>query len=465
MMKTLLNGAFTALLLLIYGGAFVQAAPAGRIIGLYIGTITLNNGNGPVTVGIPDSIAYTYSGSRAVYDLATTYELDTLSHTSKVIGYDYYTYTAADSFLTEISQTVTNGVTTNNTRLSRAYNAAGTDTLILSESWNATASAWVPSYRTILSFNPAGQRTGVLQQSWNATTSAWLNLNRTTYQYDAAGRDSATVRQKWVAATSSWKNVTQNLTHYTSFNKIATIMSQRWSDTTAVFKDSTSAVNYYNSSNYLVSTVRSPVYENGLSSATDSLATLTVNAAGSPLVQVLFDKSIASANNPYIPNNRYTYSYNAANQILSNQTELIDNNFVAYNSLTGFYEYNSSGQNTLNEPVSKIAVNTLLDKEHYRSYYEATTAIPGSPGLAAGGMSVYPSPAASYFTITSNKLSAGTVSGTVADVAGRIWMQWSEPAATTYSKQISVASLPVGIYYVRLSNKEFTGTSTLIIQH
>ncbi len=465
MKKIVRNIATTTLVLFITAGACVQAAPGGRLTATYIGPITVNDGNGPRKTGIPDSVTYSYSGSRAVYDVATTYELDTVNHTAKVISIDNYTYTAADSFLTDVTQTVANGVATNSARLSRAYDGAGNDTLLLNESWNAGASAWVASFRTLYTFNAARQITGLVQQTWSTSASTWTNFNRFVYQYDATGRDSVRVQQKWIAATGTWKNVTLNTTLYTSFNKIASISSQRWSDTTAVWKDSTGIVNHYNSSNEIQSMVISAIFYGGRALWADSLATLTHSASGSPLVQIFYQKDFPFASHPYIPNLRYTYSYNAANQRLSNQTELIDNMYVSYNSLTGYYQYNSSGQATLQEPVSTNATNGQLDKEQYRFYYEAATAVPRSSGFAAGGIKVYPSPAAYFVTLSLTNQQGGTIEGALADITGKIWYQWSEPASANYSRRISVAALPAGVYYLRLSIGQQTASTMLVVQH
>lgn len=465
-MKTRIPTLFcSGLALLLSFGSNLAFSQPGRVIAMYIGPITLNDGNGPKNIGIPDSVVYSYTGTRNVYDSATTYELDTVHNTSSIIGLELYTYTAADSLLTYTSKTVSSGVATNSSRFSRYYDAAGNDSIKLNESWNTTSSTWMPIFQTSFYYTGAGQMTTQFQQSWNSALSSWANKSLFIYSYDAAGRDSAVVQQKWIVSTGSWKNVTQILKTYTSFGQIATLMAQRWSDTTSVWKDSTGVVSHYNGSNFLVDYVSGPNYNINRSSFQDSTVIVSMNATGSPLVKIRFGGNISGGIVDYLPDFRYTYSYNAANQLMSNETEIIDKNFVAYNSLSGVYAYNSAGQNTLSEPVSTNAINGILDKEQYKFYYEGTVAVPLTSSATAAGFTVYPSPATNVVTVSLGSEWQGIVNGALIDMNGKLWYQWTAPTTTNRAQQISVAGLPSGVYCLKLSTGMQSGSKILVVQH
>ena len=465
-MKTRINKLFfSGLALFITFNCNSAFSQPGRVIALYIGPITMNNGNGAYKISIPDSIVYNYTGARKVYDLATTYELDTVHKTSKVIGYEHYVYTAADSLLTYTAQNVSNGIATNSNKTTYNYDSAGNNSNRRNEYWNTTTSAWVPTSQFTFHFNGERQITTRLQQSWNAATSAWMNKSLLTFWYDAAGRDSAIIQQNWIAATGTWKNVSRNLKKYTSFNKIASFMAQSWNNTTAVWKDSTGVVYHYNASNFLVNQVSGPNFNINRSFYQDSTAIISMNAAGSPLVMIKFGGDISGSNVAYLPVLRYTYSYNAANQRMSNETELVDKDLFAINSLSGVYAYNSAGQITLSEPVSTNAINGLLDKEQYKFYYEGAVTELHSFSTSAVGFTVYPSPATNIVTVSMGSEWQGMIKGALIDMTGKLWYQWSMPAITNLTHQISVAGLPSGMYCLKLSTAAQSGSKILVVQH
>ncbi len=442
-----------------------QQTGPGRLTARYNGQITINDGTPLQLIGVPDSMSYTYSGTRRNYDMATTYTVDTVSHTYHITAYETHTYTAGDSLLTDIYQMANNGTAVNYSRNSYAYDAAGNDTLYTAETWNTATSAWVNSNRSSYTYNVAGQKTGWLLQSWDAAGNVWRNDIRHGYEYDALGNDTTDVRQNWNTSANSWKNISYTKTVLTSFNKIGYIKSQRWNDTAAIWKDSFMLSNYYNGSNQLLASAYGPIYA-GTITVLDSIYNIAMNTAGSPLTRILYQKDVSgSFNNPYRGINRYIYTYDAAGHVLTNEIDYLDANFNSVNSMTGMSQYNSAGQITLDGSVFQIDQGTF-GRYHKVYYYEqSTTSVGNQANAAMPSISIYPSPAARYFTVAVDKPLAGAITGTICDITGKTWKQWSGLANAGYSRQVDVSDLPAGLYNVRLSGSGFTGSKMIVVVH
>ncbi len=452
-------------ILLFFGCIAVHAQTIpGRVIARYDGQTTFALG-GPYNVtGIPDSITYSYSGARRNYDLATTYTADTASHTYHITAYQARAYTPGDSLLTDVYQTVTGGTAVNSSRTSYGYDGANNDTLIRYETWNAATSSWTNAYQSIYTFNTAGKKTGWLTQTWNSAGNAWRNNFRWIYQYDGAGNDTSEVRQSWISTTSTWKNVTYTKTSFTAFNKISYISSQRWNDTNMIWKDSFFVTNYYNGGNKLLATVSGPV-QNGTALHMDSVYNASLNATGLPLLRFYCQKQLNGFNSPYQELTRYIYTYNAANQVLTNELDYIDASMNTLNSLSGTNQYNGAGQPTVDETVYALSYGEF-GKPHTVYYYEqSAAAVKGPANRPALQINAYPSPATSSFTVSVDNIPDGGLKGTLADFTGKVWQQWSWHTAATYAKCIEVSELPAGAYYVRLTCGRYTGSKIIIVQH
>jgi hypothetical protein len=362
----------------------------------------------------------------------------------------------------------------------------------------ATSSYDSAYYRSSQTFDASDNITATTGEEWVAATSTWRNQYREVNTYDGAGNKLTEVYQEWDTTASVWENIDQEVKTYTTTNKVAIIVSQSWNSSTSGWDSYSRATNTYDASNNLITTVYE-VWSTATSSWDNSFKQTNTYDASNKLTEELY-QTWDNTTSAWVNGGRDLHTYDGMNrrtQSLSESwgtggtwessgpktlysnfdgtqpqtivTQIWDGGTMTYeNSSRDNYTYNADGKVTYyfdeewNYMTSAWETTTDNYAERYR-YESYTTGIPQASGTFTGNALLYPVPASQSVTLDLSWSQPQPFSVTITDATGRIHRTWSQPAQQHYTENVSLASLPIGSYFVVIQTPESKAVRTLTV--
>ncbi len=331
------------------------------------------------------------------------------------------------------------------------YNAAGTDSVKVSQYWHTTDLAWRPQTRAHTSYDGAGRISSVLEEDWDVDAGAWKLRFRTTYGLNGAGLTEALTVEQWDEAGSTWELYEQSLFSYDARTKPTTetfqyrsggawVNSHRYLKQYDAAGNETSAIyQYWSSGSFKNSNADFYSYTaagktaaqtganwNTAASTWDSTSREVYHYDGSNHRAELVYQSWSAATSSWKDSRQDVFTTNTYGQLTSRT--------IRYWNAGGFWELTTSSQQR-------------------RYYYEEHTLAVGE-GLAAtasgGTMQLSPVPAADVLNLGIVWDNPQGFSATIADMSGRAVAQWNSPAAAAHSEHIPIGHLPPGTYSIAI---------------
>jgi len=397
------------------------------------------------------------------FDTATNYTWSAASSTYSPNFRIVNLYDAQDRQVKQFFQTWAAGTWSDFNRYSSYYNAAGNDTLSLSEDWNSANSTWVPSTRYLTTYDGAANAIKEIVQMWNAGTSSWTNYELDSFAYDANHDETYQLQQMWSSYHNSWYNYSQATFVYSGTFKEQDVKSQRYDTLSSAWNNDYHAHFYYNISDQTIAATS----QNG-SGATwvnvDSSSYTLLNAGGLPLNTLSFTWSSG-----WQPGSRITTTNAGAGLPFISVLEAWNGTaFTNANRTTSFY--NSYGKPTTvyteHWNGSAWIVNTSSDNIK-RYYYDLISTGVGNVSAGAANIQgyLYPVPASEKINLAVRWSHPEPCTGTICDALGRQVANWTDKPAEFYTREISVASLPAGHYYLRLEGQTECWSHVFAVTH
>ena len=397
------------------------------------------------------------------YDTATSYTWSAASSSYVPDFRIINLYDAQNRQVRQFFQTWASGTWSDFSRYSTYYNAAGNDTLSVSEDWNSTTSSWTPTDRFITTYDMAGNAIKEINQNWNTATSAWTNYNLDSFAYDANHNETYQLQQNWSAYHNSWYNFSQASFIYSATSAEQDVKSQNYDTLSNTWKNDYHAHYYYNTSDQVIAATT----QNGSGVSwinSDSASYTLLDAAGLPLNTLSFVWTSGAWNPDY---RITTTNAGAGSPFVAvfeqwNGTAYVNNSrstsyYNSYNKPTAIYTEHWTG--------STWAINASDNAKRY--YYDLITT--GVNNVAAGTPDIqvylYPIPASEKINLAVHCAHPQQCTGTICDALGRQVAQWTGKAGEFATREISVAALPAGQYYLRLQGNAECLTKTFTVAH
>ncbi len=375
-------------------------------------------------------------------------------------------------------------------------NASGQPTLILERSWDAATSTLVDSYRATKGYNANGLQNFNKEERWNSTTGVWdtesfelinfgnndLELEHTNQEYDngvqtsgsrilntydAADRLSEVVNQKWDAGV--WTNDSKISNTYDATDRLSEVIGQIWD--AGAWKNSSKSNYSYPGADENNFQVLGRLWDETNSNWGPQNTRLTQTAT--PLsTSGLFD-FFDGVN--WVPNTKYTITYNNNGQTLIRSSENWDANSATWMPFSvTTHTYTNDGQElsyseaawdfsgsflSLNFKLERSfnADQSLHEVKLYKresgllflwivsdfdyGNYPVSTYTP-SPQT---NLSISPNPTSDFMQVQLG--GKGTSNLTLFDLHGKVV---ASTTTTSNSAQISLIGQPAGTYFLRV---------------
>ncbi|MCB0699865.1 MAG: T9SS type A sorting domain-containing protein [Chitinophagales bacterium] len=216
---------------------------------------------------------------------------------------------------------------------------------------------------------------------------------------------------------------------------------QRWTD--SIFRN---AINYYykyNTSGLLVERLQK-IWKDSLSKYDSGLVTTYFYDINDRLIA---DTARTKTGFVY---ETHEYDYDGAGNMLndtgriyySSSPTLIFSETYTYtntgNLKTKYYHTHSAGSSSYGDQLLIYNYDTLLS-------------VPEMSEIQNVALTLYPNPTQSILNIKAKWKAEGELQGAVTDMQGRVVMRWSEKADEQYNRQIQLAQLQTGMYFLNLS--------------
>lgn len=267
----------------------------------------------------------------------------------------------------------------------------------------------------------------------------------------------------WSSYHNNWYNYSQATTIYSVTSKEQDVKSQFYDTLASVWNNDYHAHSYYNSSDQVIArTAQSGSGASWVNSDSDSYTLL--NSAGLPLNTLGFTWSSGS----WHPGYRITTTNGGAGLP-----------FVAiYEQWNGTAFINASRTTSFNNSYDKP---TTIQTDHWngsawtvntsdqikRYYYELISTgignvLTGIPDIQAY---IYPIPASGKINLSVRRSHPEPCTGSICDGLGRQVAQWTDKPQAFYTREISVAALPPGQYYLRLQGEIANWSQAFVVVH
>lgn len=175
----------------------------------------------------------------------------------------------------------------------------------LATSWVFWGSGPVYSARSLQEFYSDNTIDYTTNQAWDTATATWKNTNKNVYFYDTARRIASKIFQTW--GGSSWTNISRNVHTYGSTGLLTSDMYQVWNSSTSTFVDNRQTVYYHDGMGNVVMEINNTY--------------------------------------PLTYTDRYTYTYNSSNKMLT-KTYALWNGASFVNNTMWSYTYDGTGNMT-----------------------------------------------------------------------------------------------------------------------
>lgn len=450
------------------------------------------------------------------YTEYSTAEWDSATSAWKVNYKESATYNANNQITENIRQELNQAGTLENVHKSNyTYNAAGRTTSSLRQNW--INGAWRNAEQRTSTFQADTLETNLFVQFWDTTSSSWTNVEKTDKAYDASGNEITASYYQWDVNTSAWKGTASYARTYNQQKLLISSENMAWDLGTNTFVKSSKSIFAYNNAGlviadtlqnwnttliayvtgqvsaytYNANNVRTSSRSTALNTTTGvpnwvTLNTITLDAADRELVNFSQDSGIV-AGGAWTPNRRWTHTYNANGDRLSQLYEvrlsgdtMRNYNRVAwtYNTnsqvLTNVYEnwdvtssawltiyttaneYNNDGFRTAYEYKNGWNATGNYFNNHTRNEYMCTLVSVGILDLVDVEVNIYPNPTNNLLNIQTDAVIEAV---TIYNLQGQAVLH-----TKSNSQQLDLSSLSEGAYIMHLHTTEGATRKTIIKQ-
>jgi type IX secretion system substrate protein len=272
----------------------------------------------------------------------------------------------------------------------------------------------------------------------------WVNINLYTYAYDQKNKvlDAVYLSKSW--SDTSWSLGHRTAYIYDSSGNFISYKSLGWVEKTSSWDDPDSSNGgvFYKGNlpdsfiNYTY------VYHYYLTPA----STDPGNYYFSPAHDTIAANYYGQNNNDWINYLRRTATYDSHQNKTAISQEVLDTAVTWISSYRTEWSYNASNQVTCERNFTTDSSGNWVFIGLTRFYYETYT--PEVP-YSINTMTIFPSPAKKSITIKLEWDKPEPFSITIFDAAGRLVMQWNEPATQEYKKTVSLPNQASGNYFIR----------------
>lgn len=340
-----------------------------------------------------------------------------------------------------------------------AYNLRNQVTEATSQAWVGTA--YVNEQRSQFTYDAQGNRTLQIYQSWSGT--AWTTESgyRTTNTYNAANTLTSQVFEE-LDANNTWKNNGRVVYTVDANNQWTEAVEQEWTNNAYVNKGRIRAVTWHDWTKQLPSYYEMQDWDNG-AWVDAQRSTITYQPNGSN-VEV---QQQATAPNTWANDSRFTVTYdNFGNELLSQEETWNNNSWVIMGGQRTLLAY------TVGNQVRRAALqdydaaqNRYVNYQVYTYSNFVALGTRRATDLEAAATS-HPNPTAGSTTFRLSGLpEQGLLRLEVLNTLGQVVQQLSVRAYQgAISQELNLASLPAGMYMVRLHTNEGTVAKRVVKQ-
>jgi hypothetical protein len=239
-------------------------------------------------------------------------------------------------------------------------------------------------------------------QTWNIISGSWTDAYRSDYSYNASGKLELELDQQFILLSGIFRNTFRIHFSYDASGNLSCDRSEEWDIAKVLWQDRERTDRIFDASGNLV---------------------LAVDLDYNPV----------------------RHSWDSVRQV--------DYTYNSYNQATSMSETNL-------DPGS----STANSRNNY--YYDDMATILSQSGSPDGHMLLYPVPAANDLYLDIDWANVQDFTVVITDLQGRIWQQWSEPAASKITRKVAVGNFPAGNYFVQVYGLAGAHTSKqLLVSH
>lgn len=255
------------------------------------------------------------NSNRSVYDFdANDNQLtflqqawDSATAAWKLSGFQqYYTYNINNKKTKQIQVSISNGIVNDSTRQTFSYDAGGNELSLLREGWTSSNPTWRNIQKLVYFYNANNQKDSSYNLIWNPGTTAFDTVYKDAFVYDAAGNQIE--NGSYQNSGNLWIPKTKGVYTYDANNNNTFQGGYTWIGLTSTWRADNEQTVAYNSNNQVT---------NGI------------------------NKSYDFASSTLLYNYRYTYSYDANDNLTLKMFDNYTANNWQYNNRTEFF--NSCG--------------------------------------------------------------------------------------------------------------------------
>lgn len=413
----------------------------------------------------PSSTWYNVDSNQYAYNTEAlkTNQSSFLSNTGGWYNRNRYTFTynAAGLNTVALTESWVNhlGIYRNAYLQTYTYNNSGILTDALLQTWDTANNNWVNYTHYVITVNAQNQTTDYLYQEWNTGTNNWANMTRSTaYVYNANGKLLEYFTQQY---TGGWQNQTKYIYTRNAQDDITVFTVQNWNTGTTTW-DNFSKTEYL----YDIYGDNTAIYSSTWSAGAwvpTGQNQITYNGAHKETLKIMYNWDGTNYN--YY--SRYERDYN------TNQDEtryeyflwnVLSSTWVPNNRFTSTFDanYNKTFQFSENYNTG----TTLYEpRDRWYYFYDAFTVAGINEPKNELNATLYPNPAANTpVTITFNTQAPAEMFINVYDIQGRLLVQQTTSVGLgNNNTQIPVQNLAAGTYYVQVVDATNKKVSTLTL--
>ncbi|WP_169515094.1 T9SS type A sorting domain-containing protein [Hymenobacter norwichensis] len=344
------------------------------------------------------------------------------SVTSQPRSKELYTYNVRNQITESTYQTWLNSAYVNEQREQYAYDTQGNITLETYQTWNGTAWATQNSYRTTNTYNSANVLTGRVYEELNTISNTWVPNGRITFTLNASNQWIEAVYQDWNNGAYVNDERTHNITWYDWAKMLPSYLEdQEWRNGAWVDNQRSTVTYQPNGSNVDVQqkfTANTWMNDDRISTTYDNFGNL------------ILDQYESWTNNAWAitGGERALLSYNATNQVRRAVAQ----------------DYSTSQSRYVNSTVTTYGSFVTLGTRRAMGLEAAAT--------------LHPNPTTSTTIISVSGLrEQSAMQAEVLDMLGQVVKTMTVgPQQGTFRQEVNLATLPAGVYTVRLHTSKGT---------
>lgn len=320
--------------------------------------------------------------------------------------------------------------------------------------FNSSTNFWLRTsgYKNILTYDSNNRIIDDIEQGWNSSSQLWEDLNRTTnYIYDSKG--NALQYEEQIKNGTFWNNDTRMINSYSISNALVDEILEIWNGTAYVKSERYTNIGWHNWTN---------------DPKTSALASYTLQEYGTPVLNQWNTVSRYNAiydayggfvgiyqdyiNSTWLNTNRLSILYDTHSNYSGFRSE-------NWNTVTSVWQHSTEerqnhtydASNNLSQTIWQIWDSNNLSLVNYfikeYSDYKLISGILSQSNFTDIGITVYPNPVNSYFTLRladETLLNKNEIIIFVYDLLGKVVF---ETKVTGEETQIQRGNLAQGIYY------------------